>query len=79
MGVAQISLKIDGEDTILQRAYTSIRPNPRCFAGYYADLSSLEADKTHVVELALPSLEPGRFQGLFFENVETEYTDRLIG
>jgi hypothetical protein len=31
------------------------------------------------VELTLPRVEPGRFQGLFFENVETEYTDQLIG
>jgi len=26
------------------------------------------------VELQLPPLEAGQFQGLFFDNVETEYT-----
>jgi hypothetical protein len=27
--------------------------------------------------LVLPTLKPGQFQGVFFENVETEYTDRI--
>jgi hypothetical protein len=73
----RITLRIDGRSIVLQRAYSSIQPKPRCFVGYYADVSSLAADKTHAVELGLPSLEPGRFQGLFFDNVETEYTDRV--
>jgi hypothetical protein len=72
-----VTLKINGNDIALQRAYASIRPNPRCFLGYYADVSSLEADKPHTVELRLPSMEAGDFQGLFFDNVETEYTDRI--
>ncbi len=62
----------------LQRAYASIRPNPRCFTGYYADVSSLEADQPHQVELSLPVMEAGGFQGLFFDNVETEYTDEVV-
>ncbi len=74
-----VKLRINGEEIVLQRAYSSIRLNPNCFLGYYADLSSLEADKTHTVDLSLPRLEPGRFQGLFFDNVETEYTDRIVG
>ena len=74
-----VTLKIDGEEIALQRAYSSIRPNPHCFVGYYADVSSLEADKTPTVELSLPPMQAGDFQGLFFDNVETEYTDRVVG
>ena len=73
-----VRLKINGEEMALQRAYASIRPNPRCFTGYYADVSSLEADRTHQVELSLPSMEAGGFQGLFFDNLETEYTDGVV-
>jgi hypothetical protein len=72
-----VTLKINGKETALQCGYASIRPNPRCFVGYYADVSSLEADQTHQVELSLPNMAAGGFQGLFFENVETEYTDRI--
>ena len=73
-----VTLKINEADLALQRAYASIRPNPRCFTGYYADVSSLEADRTHKVELSLPTLEAGDFQGLFFDNVETEYTNGVV-
>ncbi len=73
-----VSLKINGEAATLQRAYASIRPNPRGFVGYYADVSSLEADRTHDVELSLPRMQAGNFQGLFFDNVEAEYTDRIV-
>jgi len=73
-----VTLKINGEELALRRAYASIRPNARCFTGYYADVSSLEADRTHKVELSLPTMEAGGFQGLFFDNVETEYTDGVV-
>jgi len=44
-------------------------------AGFYADVSHLQPDTRCAVEVALPdNLEPGQFQGLFFENVETEFT-----
>jgi hypothetical protein len=72
-----VRLKINGEEMALQRGYASIRPNPRCFTGYYADVLSLQADQTHTVELSLPPMEAGGFQGLFFDNVETEYTDQV--
>jgi hypothetical protein len=73
-----VSLRINGTAVPLERAYSSIRPNPSCFVGYYADVSWLEADKSQAVELTLPPLEAGRFQGLFFDNVETEYTEQIV-
>jgi hypothetical protein len=40
-------------------------------------VSKVETDKPHRIRLTLPELEPGRFQGLFFDNVEDEYTEDL--
>ena len=70
-------LRIGGRDVPLEKAYSAIRAERSTFVGFYADLSSLEPDKEYELELELPSLEPGQFQGIFFENVEPEYTDRV--
>ena len=41
-------------------------------------MSDLKPGRRYEVEVTLPDgLKPGQFQGLFFENVETEYTDLL--
>jgi hypothetical protein len=75
--VMDIELKIDGKTVTLKKAYTSIRRHPRCFVGWYADISNLKADINHNFILSLPELKPGQFQGIFLENIETEYTDVL--
>ena len=72
-----ISLKIDGAPVELRRAYSSIRVHTPSFVGFYADVSNLAPDKEHQLELELPRLAPGQFQGVFFDNVETEFTDVL--
>ena len=69
----EVSLKIDGQPVAVTKAYSSIRPDARSFVGFYADVSSLAPDQNYSVELTLPQLRAGQFQGLFFENVETEY------
>jgi hypothetical protein len=69
------SLTIDGRTTELKKAYSAIRGAPRTFVGFYADLSMLDADRPYQFELILPPLEAGRLQGVFFDNVETEYTE----
>jgi len=69
------NLKIDGHPVELLKAYASVRPNRRNFTGFYADVSRLSAGAEHTLELEVPSgLKPGQYQGVFFENVETEYT-----
>jgi hypothetical protein len=65
-------LWIDGRAVELRKAYSSVRPHPRSFVGFYADVSLLAPDVEHTVELELPPLKAGQFQGLFFENVERE-------
>jgi hypothetical protein len=68
-------LTIDGRSVELRKAYSAVRTAPRTFVGFYADLSLLSADREHTLELELPRLRPGQLQGVFFENVETEYTE----
>jgi hypothetical protein len=68
-------LRIDGRLVELKKAYSAIRAARRTFVGFYADVSLVAADREHHLELALPALKPGQFQGVFFQNVETEYTD----
>jgi hypothetical protein len=73
------SLKIDGQPVPLQKAYASVRANRRNFVGFYADLSQIAPDVDHRLELETPTgLKPGQFQGVFFENVETEYTGAAL-
>jgi hypothetical protein len=73
----EIQLSINGEPIELNKAYTSIRRHPRCFVGFYADVSHLKPDEEYQAELILPDLKPGQFQGLFFENIETEYSSDI--
>ncbi len=70
-----ITMKVDGQPVRMRRAYNDIYGNSnRTFLGNYTDLSYLDAGREHVVEVIVPGLAPGLFQGLFFENVEPEYT-----
>jgi hypothetical protein len=71
-------LLIDGKPIELQKAYTAVRVVRTTFVGFYADISSLEPDRPHRFELDLPVLEPGRFLGLYVENVEPEYVSVIV-
>ena len=75
----QVFLEIDGKPVELIRAYNSIYGHApkRTFLGFYADVSSLTPDVEHRVELRVPPLPAGRFQGLFFENVEPASTTTI--
>ncbi len=67
-------LLIDGTAVDLKKAYTAVRAVRSTFVGFYADLSSLEPDREYRFELGLPALKAGQFLGLYFENVEPEYS-----
>jgi hypothetical protein len=69
-----VRLTIDGRPVELRKAYTAVRVVPSTFVGFYADASRLEPDRVYRFELDTPPLRPGQFWGLFFENVEPEYT-----
>jgi len=74
-------LTLNGQPVELKKAYSDVYPlgRERTFTGFYADVSSLKPDTRHTVEVTLPTgLQPGQFQGLFFENVEAEFTNELV-
>jgi len=82
----EATMKLNGKPVEAKKAYSSRTPGRlkmgkghNTFTGFYADVSHLEPDRKYNLEVTLPSsLKPGQFQGIFFENVETEYTDKLV-
>ena len=73
----QVQIKIDGEPVNLRKAYSSVRAHAASFVGFYADISSTKPDVVHSLEINLSELAEGSFQGVFFDNVEPEYTEAL--
>lgn len=75
-----VSVKIDGKPVEVRKAYNSAYPHEakRTYLGSYVDLSALKPDTPCEIEVTLPPLEPGRFLGLFFENIEPESTERIL-
>lgn len=81
----EVSIKLNGEPVEVKKAYSSRTPGRlkmgkghSTFTGFYVDVSDLKPDREYKMEVTLPpSLKPGQFQGVFFVNVETEYTDKL--
>lgn len=77
----EVSARIDGEPVEVQRAYSGVHPASarRTFAGFYVDVTDrIEEGRSYVLEVDLPEgLEPGQFQGVFFDAVETRWTDTV--
>jgi hypothetical protein len=69
-----VRLTIDGRPVLMRKAYTAVRRVPSTFVGFYADVSRLEPDVEHRFEIEVPTKRRGQLRGLFFENVEPEYT-----
>ena len=74
-----VTAKLDGKPLELRKAYNSVYGHApqRTFLGWYADVSQVKPDVTHEFEVNLPQLAAGQFQGIFFANVEPEYTRRV--
>ena len=75
-----VGLKLNRQPVEVQKAYSDVFPlgRERTFTGFYADVSSLNPGTRYDVEVTLPNaLQPGQFQGLFFENVAAEFTSVL--
>lgn len=77
----QVAMTLNGRPIEVRRAYSDVFPlgRERTFTGFYADVSRLVVpDTRNEIELTLPAqLQPGQFQGLFFENVESTYTTEV--
>jgi len=77
-----VGLKLNGKPVEVKKAYSDVFPlgRERTFTGFYADVSGLKPDTRYEAEVTLPdNLLPGQFQGLFFENVEAEFTTEISG
>ena len=76
----EVTLKVNGKPVEVRKAYNSVYPHSsgRTFIGHFADVSGLKPDTAYDIEVGLPPLQPDRFLGVFFENVETEYTRRIM-
>jgi hypothetical protein len=77
-----VGLKINGQPVEVKKAYGDVFPlgRERTFSGFYADVSSLKPETWYEIEATLPeNLQPGQFQGLFFENVAAEFTGQIAG
>lgn len=74
-----VSAKIDGKPAEVKQAWNGIYPSSgdQTFIGNYIDISNLKPDTKYKLEVTLPQLEPGRFLGVYFDNVVTEYTRTL--
>jgi hypothetical protein len=76
----KVGLQIDGQPAVVQKAYSDVFPlgRERTFTGFYVDVSNLNDNAPHQLEVTLPAgLMPGQFQGLFLENIETAFTSEL--
>jgi hypothetical protein len=73
----EVRMWLDGTPVDLKRAYSSVRQHHASFVGFYADLSSIAPDRTHKIRLELPVPGAARFRGVFFDNLEAEYTEEL--
>lgn len=79
----KIDVTIDGKPVPMFRSYNSrglIRS--RCFLGFYVDCTYLleddDSDTLHNITIGpLPILPSGAFQGVFWENIEYEYTSEV--
>ena len=65
--------RINNNSIVVQKAYNTREHIDRNrFMGFYVDLSSIVTQPfvEYHVELSLPTLKPGQYQGLFLENIE---------
>lgn len=72
-----MSASLDGRPLALAPAYSSVRVDPRCFVGFYADLSKIEPDTHHTIELRIPQSASVELQGIFFDNVLPQFTESI--
>lgn len=72
-----ISASLDDQPLTLKAAYISVRVHPASFVGFYADLSTITPDRQHRVSLSLPVEARTKLQGVYFENVEPQFTEEI--
>ena len=69
---------LDGQPLELKAAYSSTRVHPASFVGFYADLSQVTADREHRLALQLTGEAKSKLLGVFFDNVEPQFTEEIV-
>ncbi len=72
-----VSAALDDSPLNFEPAYSSIRPHAGSFVGFYADLSTIVPDKPHNLVLRFPVAPRAKLQGVFFDNVEPQFTEEI--
>ena len=73
----KVSAHLDGRPLALKPAYSSVRAHAASFVGFYADLSGIAPDVRHTIELQASETAKAKLQGIFFDNVEPQFTKAL--
>jgi len=73
-----VSGSLDDHPLKLEPAYSSIRIHAASFIGLYSDLSTIAPDKQHKLVLRLPVALQDKLQGVFFDNVESQFTEDIV-
>lgn len=71
------SIQIDGKPIALKAAYSSVREHAASFVGFYADLSSTAPGVRHTIQVKMPQAARAKLQGIFFDNVEPQFSETL--
>ena len=79
-GIGRLRPELAGLVSALDYSWDGDRLNFSASAMWQTITGAIEVlDDAVRIELDLPALSPGQFQGLFLDNVETEYTARTRG
>jgi hypothetical protein len=73
----ELYLTLDGKPITLTRAYSSVRVHAAAYVGLYADVSNVKPDVVHKLSVQVPASAKAKFQGVFFDNVEPEWTESI--
>ena len=72
---------IDSAPVVVNKAYTSRHPVWWCFQGFFIDVTNVvkEANRDYRLDLVVPTVSRGQFQGVFVENIESIMVEAQAG
>ena len=73
----KVSGRLDGKPLVLKPAYSSVRVHAASFVGFYADLSTVKPAVRYTIRLQIPETARAKLQGIYFDNVEPQFSEVL--
>ncbi len=74
---ANVTATLDDKQLAFQPAYSAGRVEPATFVGFYADLSGITPAARHTIKMHISGTDRGQLQGVFFDNVEPQFTESI--